>query len=84
MTEDEKEYVSYKKARKKLPKTKRIHTFRVVGPIRLGCDIDKKRLKKMMKKFKKTLEITGPNAQSMNHGLALIDETGALFIETIK
>lgn len=63
-----------------------IHTFRqasgIMGSIFLGADIDRQGIIDKMNKHVTTLQLTGPVARDMKHGLALIDEHGALFIET--
>ncbi len=79
---EEKAYISFKQAKKYLPKGKEIHTIRSAGIATIGCSWDRKTLLKAMKHH--PIEITGENAQAMHHGLAIYDEEGPLFIETTR
>lgn len=58
-------------------------TFRQGGPCLIGADWDKSTLLKTMRRYEGTLERTGPQASAMKHGLALTDNHGVLFIETL-
>lgn len=65
---------------KRLPAGDRIHTFRQSGPMMIGADWARADILKLFEKH--VIYETGPKAQGMNHGLAIIDDIGALFIET--
>ncbi len=65
-----------------LPNKEMIHTFRQGGPTLIGADWDKKDLIEAINKYE--VELTGEQARSMGHGMALYDEHGWLFIETKK
>lgn len=83
--EDQSEYLSYDEAIKLLPDKDKIHIERdIPGLAQLGCNWDRNDILNTMKKFENTLQISGPNAQKCGHGLALIDASGPLFIETKK
>lgn len=72
--------VTYAAAVKMLPTGDRIHTFRS-GPFALiGADWNRPELLAAIKEF--GCELSGPQARAAGHGLALIDRTGPLFIET--
>jgi hypothetical protein len=76
----EKVMVSFKEAKKRLPKGDMVHTFRQSGPALIGADWPKKDVLAVMKKHE--VSETGPHAQATNHGLAITDESGYLFIAT--
>lgn len=78
----EKTVLSFKEAKERLPKGNKVHTFRQSGPMLIGADWPKKNILDAMKKTE--IKETGPQAQGMNHGLAIIDDVGILFIETKK
>lgn len=78
---EKKEFISFERAVEKLSDKEFIHTFRSVGPISLGANIDRVGLIETMKEFQDTLEIAGENARLMGHGLVLTDDKGPLFIE---
>lgn len=59
-----------------------VHTFRGCRGMMIGADWDRKDLIREMKKWESTLQITGGGAKAIKHGIAFIDETGPLFIET--
>ena len=67
-------------AKKLLVKGKKVHTFRQIGSILFGCDIEKKDIIVKIRKY--GVELSGENMSGVNHGLALKDDTGWLFIET--
>jgi len=72
--------VPFKEAKKRLPAGGRVHTFRESGPIKIGADWTKKDVLAIMRKHE--ISETGPMAQGMNHGLAITDKSGYLFIAT--
>lgn len=60
-----------------------VHTFRNSAPgVMIGADWERKKLLELMKKSK--IEIAGPAAAAMKHGIALFDDQGPLFIATKK
>jgi hypothetical protein len=66
-----------------LPEGEYIHSFRNSPFALLGADWDRADLIAAMTAAPE-IELTGPSAQSMDHGLAIKDEYGWLFIETKK
>ncbi|MBU2052541.1 hypothetical protein KKH13_05030 [Patescibacteria group bacterium] len=72
--------VKYSEAIKLLPRG-RVHTFRQSGSMLIGADWERKHILNAMRKAKEIL-ITGKQAQAMNHGLAIEDKNGLLFIAT--
>lgn len=85
MTEatDAQEFIPFDDAVKRLPPGPRIHTFRQAGAILLGADHDRESLIAAMRAAPH-IEATGPIVAAMNHGLAIFDEHGPLFIATAK
>lgn len=83
MNEDDKVFLTAEQAIAMLPDKAEIHTYRGAGPVLLGADWGREDLIVAMKKSK-TIEVTGPMAQSMNHGIAFFDDHGAVFVETVK
>lgn len=79
---DERVVLSKTEAIEMLPDTEKIHTFRQCGPMLLGADWDKENIIETINNH--DVEITGEQAQSMGHGIALHDDKGWLFIETKK
>jgi hypothetical protein len=66
-----------------LPDGDMIHTFRQASNgILFGADWKRNDMIKTLNKYE--VEVTGEQAQAMNHGMALKDEYGWLFIETKK
>lgn len=80
MSKEERTVVPFEEAEKMLPDGDRVHTFRQAGPMLIGADWDKEELLEHIKDFE-ILE-TGPAARGMNHGIAIIDKNGPLFIAT--
>jgi len=83
MSKDERVFVSYEQALKMLKPKGDIHTFRSGPGILIGAHWSRKDLKAALKAAKE-IEVTGPQAQALNHGLAIFDKHGPLFIETVK
>ena len=79
--DDEKEVIAFDDAAKLLPDAEQVHTFRQAGSIILGADWDKTSLLDAMRKAPE-IQVTGPQAQAMKHGLCIVDDHGPLFIET--
>lgn len=59
-----------------------VHTFRNSVNMLIGADWSKTDLLATAKEHESTLELTGTMARGMEHGAALFDKTGPLFIET--
>ena len=76
--------ITVKEAQSLLIDSEDIHTFRQSGMMIMGCDRNKANLIETMKEYKDTLQLTGEQARSMKHGIALFDDRGALFIETCE
>ena len=79
--DDDKELISLDEAIKRLPGGDMVHTFRQGGPCLIGADHERARLIEAMRSAP-AIEVTGPAAQAMGHGLAICDEHGWLFIAT--
>jgi hypothetical protein len=58
-----------------------VHTFRQRGPVIVGCDIELEELLESMRQAG-SVTLTGPMAQALGHGLAIVDDGGMLFIAT--
>ena len=76
---DEKVFLTFEEAVKRLPDGDQIHTYRQSGPMLLGADWDREELLDLLRKS--TIEESGENATRMSHGLVVNDD-GYLFIET--
>jgi hypothetical protein len=57
-----------------------VHTFRVAGGMMLGAHWGAEDLRKAIEKH--GVELAGPEATAMRHGLVMVDETGPVFLET--
>ena len=79
--DDKKEFIAFDDAVNLLPDGDMIHTFRTAGPVLIGAHHERDQLINAIRKAPK-IEVTGPAAQSMGHGMAICDENGLLFIET--
>lgn len=79
--DDDKEFLTFDEAVARLPISEMVHTFRQSGFVLLGADWEKEELINALCKAK-VIEVTGAQAQAMNHGMAIKDENGWLFIET--
>lgn len=80
MEQKERVKLSLSDAVKMLPEGDTIHTFRSGRAMLIGADWSRIQIITAMEKF--GVELSGPSATFMNHGLVLKDETGHLFIET--
>lgn len=80
---DEREPVTLERALEMIGDGERVHTIRnsAVG-VMLGADWDRAGIIAAIEKF--GVELSGPAATSMKHGLVLFDEHGPLFIETLE
>ena len=66
-----------------LPGGDYVHTFRRAGCTLMGAEWRRDDIISAMKAAPQII-ITGDKAQSMQHGIAIVDEYGPLFIETIR
>ena len=82
MTESKRTQIALDEAIKRLPAGDTVHTYRQCGPCLIGADWERDLLIEAMR-MAKAIEVTGPQAQAMNHGLAIFDKYGWLFIETV-
>lgn len=81
MSED-KISISLEEAKNRLPSGTIVHTYRQSGYMIIGADWEKRELLRVMKKYK--IRETGGMAKRMDHGLAILDDRGWLFIATKK
>lgn len=80
---DERIILTKEQALSMLPFKKDIHIFRnPSGGILMGFDVDRKEIIEKINKHE--VEVTGEQAQEMGHGMALCDEHGWMFIETLN
>lgn len=84
MNSDTKRYLTYDEAVSLLPDGDEIHTF-VNGPFLIGADWSREDILDKLKKS--TIELSGPSASGMGHGIAAYtvdgkSYKGLLFIET--
>lgn len=75
----DKQFIDFDTAALLLPEKEHIHTFRQAGIALIGADWD--RIKILDALLHSKIELTGPSALKMGHGIA-IDYQGYLFIET--
>lgn len=61
-----------------------IHTFREAAFCIVGCDWKRKEMIEAFDKYEDTFQLAGENAKIFKHGLALEDESGYVFIETLE
>ena len=80
---DERELVSLEVAIGMLPNRAAVHTFRNAHIAIVGADWERESLIEAMRAAP-FIEIAGPGAQALGHGLAITDKHGLLFIETQK
>ena len=84
MTED-REFVPLEKALAMLPDGEEIHTFsNPVPAIMLGADWSRGDVIEFLSKHADKIELTGPMATGMGHGLAVLDGERRLFFATRK
>jgi len=79
--ENEKCPVSFDVAVSMLPDSEHIHTFRSATGMLVGADWERSELLDRMRRYENTLEIGGPECQRFEHGLAMWDDYGPLFIQ---
>jgi hypothetical protein len=77
--EDERQPLTYDEAVAMLPDADHIHTFRGTGPVLIGADWPRDELLLVIQKY--GAELSGENATRMGHGIVVIDDHGALFVE---
>lgn len=83
MSDDVKQLLTYDEAVALLPDGERIHTFMQADPVLLGADWDRAEILELLRQADPEIEVTGPEAQSVGHGLAAYDADGEpVFIET--
>lgn len=79
-TDDDRKKLSLEEATVLLPDGDDIHTFRGGGGMLLGADWRRAKILEAIEKY--GVELAGPTATAMKHGLVLFDDRGALFIAT--
>ena len=80
--QDDKQILTKREALKMLPFKREIHIFRnPSGGVLMGFDISRQEIIEKINKHE--VEATGEQAQAMGHGMALYDEYGWMFIETV-
>lgn len=72
--------INFDEAVQMLPEGEYVHTFRNAGFMMLGADWPRDRLMAAMQESQ--IFVSGDVAQSMNHGIAIKNDGGFLFIET--
>ena len=82
MSEEDRVVLSFYQAVAMLPDKQEIHTFRLSRVALIGADWDRSEIISAIKKY--GVELSGPNASGMGHGMVLTDSNGFLFIETRK
>lgn len=80
MSDDAKKVITFEEAINLLPEGAMVHTFRQVGPVLLGADWERDSIIEAMRSA--VVEETGPAAQAMHHGLAILEGGRYLFIAT--
>jgi hypothetical protein len=79
---DDREFVSFDEAVALLPDGDTIHTFRNPGPaILLGADWPRSRLLDALRDARE-IELTGPAATAMGHGIAIDHGGRTLYVAT--
>lgn len=83
----EKKFITAKEAISILPERKEIHTFYCNGMGLIGADWDREDILEEIGKIKNVREISGNEARSLGHGLAVYEKgcknlSDVLFIET--
>lgn len=85
MTSDEPEILTYEEAVALLPDGDSIHTFLDGGIAIIGADWERTAVLALLREAGPQIEVTGPAAQSVGHGLAAYRADGTpVFIETRK
>lgn len=85
MTPDKIQLLSYDEAVALLPDGDTIHTFLDGGVSLIGADWDRSAILALLRDAHPEIEVTGPAAQSMGHGMAAYRADGTpVFIETRK
>ena len=79
---DEIQPLSYDEAVALLPDGERIHTFLDGGVALIGADWDRSAILALLREAGPEIEVTGPAAQSMGHGMAAYRNGEPVFIET--
>ena len=85
MTPDDIQLLTYDEAVALLPDGDSIHTFLDGGISLIGADWDRPAILALLREAHPEIEVTGPAAQSMGHGMAAYRADGTpVFIETRK
>jgi hypothetical protein len=85
VTPDDIRLLTYDEAVALLPDGDSIHTFLDGGTALIGADWDRSAILTLLREAGHEIEVTGPAAQSMGHGLAAYRADGTpVFIETRK
>lgn len=72
--------IEFEVAKSMLPDGDTVHTFRNSSTMLIGAYWNKKDILTAIEKY--GVELSGPQATRMKHGLILTDDRGHLFIET--
>lgn len=78
--QNERQKLSLQEATDLLPTGKEVHTFRNSSFMLIGADWPRAKVLKAIEKH--GVELAGPSATAMKHGLVLFDDHGPLFIAT--
>jgi hypothetical protein len=78
---DDKELLTYDQAVALLPDGETVHTFMQAGPVLLGADWSRAAILDLLTATD-CLEVPGPEAQAMGHGLVAWRGGSPVFIET--
>lgn len=80
MSDQNRVHLSTDEAIKMLPKRKSVHIFRQPGNMLVGCDVGFIEVVDLIEKH--GAELAGEQAAALGHGIAILDDTGWLFVET--
>ncbi len=80
--DEERVILTKEEAIEMLPEGEYIHTFRNSSFVLIGADINRGDVIKAIQEYE--VELSGSMATNMGHGMVLVDNHGALFIETKK
>ena len=81
MSDEGRKELSVAEAVAMLPETEMIHTFRPGIFVMIGCDWSRAEIIEAFEKY--GVELSGPRATEMNHGVVFFDDSGAVFVATI-
>ena len=80
MDNENRVFITISQAESMLPDGDTIHSFRQSGTMLIGADLSREHILELIATFK--VELSGPTATSMKHGMVLEDNVGLLFIQT--